>query len=165
MQKKQMTLAVAGAGIAAAAVLGITGATLAGATEAGSGTAVVGYGTADGDKADGRGPGGGMRDAGGTLTAEAASKAVAAAQAEVDGGTVSGVRALSTGTYAVHVEKSDGTHVHILLDASFAVTSVEEGRMGRGGPGMPDRDGDDSTGSADPSDANGTSTTTSLPTT
>ena len=39
-----------------------------------------------------------MRDAGGTLSADAASKAVAAAQEEVDGGTVNGVRALSTGS-------------------------------------------------------------------
>ena len=43
------------------------------------------------------------------------------------------MRATSTGTYVVDVLKSDGTEVHVLLDATFAVTSVEEG--GLGGPG------------------------------
>ena len=113
-----------------------------------------------------------MRDVGGTLTADAASKAVAAATAEVDGGTVHSVRALSDGTYRVDVsnERRDGSSV--LLDKAFAVTAVEEvtGRGG-GGRGMPDGDGGGdapsggtlpgggSTGSTDPSDANGTSTT------
>ena len=130
------------------------------------------------------GPGqGGMRDAGGTLTADAANKAVAAATAEVDGGTVSGVRALSDGTYVVDGTKADGTRVHVLLDKTFAVTSTEEGGVGRGGGrGMPDADGDADgdadapsggtlpgggagSGSTDPGDANGTSTSTSLPAT
>ncbi len=88
--------------------------------------------------------------------ADAASKAVTAAQGEVDGGTVNGVRALSTGSFVVHVTKSDGTHVHVVLDATFAVTSVEEGGMGRGGRDKPDTEGDDSTGSPEPS-ATGTS--------
>ena len=164
MNTKQKTLAVAGAGIAAAAALGLTGATLAGATEVGAASAVVGSGNAGDGETARPGPGhGGMRDAGGTLTADAASKAIAAAEGEVDGGTVSGVRALSTGAYVVHVHKSDGTHVHVLVDAKFAVTSVEEGGMGRGGQGMPAPEGDDSTGSTDPSDGNGS--TTSAPTT
>ena len=155
MEKKQKTLALAGAGIAAAAALGLTGATLAGAAETTTATATAAAGASQGDEAP-EGRGGGMRDAGGTLSADAASKAVAAAQEEVDGGTVNGVRALSTGSYVVHVTKSDGTHVHVLLDASFAVTSVEEGGMGRGGRDKPDIDGDDSTGSPEPS-ATGTS--------
>ena len=156
MEKKQRSLALAGAGIAAAAALGLTGATLAGAAE----TTVATAESTQGGEA-GETPGrGGMRDAGGTLTADAASKAVTAAQGEVDGGTVNGVRALATGSFVVHVTKSDGTHVHVVLDATFAVTSVEEGGMGRGGRDKPAPEGDDSTGSTEPS-----GTSTSAPTT
>lgn len=128
MDRMQKTIAVGGAGIAAAAALGLAGASLANA----SGTTAVT--THDGSGSTGAGSDGkaGMR-AGGTLTADAASKAVAAAAAEVDGGTVNGVRALSDGTYVVDVTKSDDTRVHVLLDKAFAVTSVEE--RGPGGPG------------------------------
>ena len=151
MEKKQRSLALAGAGIAAAAALGLTGATVAGAAET---TAATAESTQGGEAA--KPPGrGGMRDAGGALTADAASKAVTAAQGEVDGGTVNGVRALATGSFVVHVTKSDGTHVHVVLDATFGVTSVEEGGMGRGGRDKPAPEGDDSTGSTEPS---GTST-------
>ena len=77
----------------------------------------------------------------------------------MSGGTASSVRATSTGTYVVDVRKSDGTEVHVLLDAKFAVTSVEEGGMGgRGGPGgAPGGAPGTGSGSSDPSDANGTS--------
>ena len=179
MEKKHQTLAIAGAGIAAATALGLAGASLANAAGEPSASSVAGaYGQLPGG---GTGPGGtapdggrdrGLRDGGGTLTADAASKAVAAAQAVVDGGTVSGVRATASGTYVVDVNKSDGTHVHVLLDAKFAVTSVQEvGQGGPGGRGHPDSDGDGDgptggtppggggTGSSSPSDANGTSTT------
>jgi hypothetical protein len=159
MEKKQRSLALAGAGITAAAALGLTGATLAGAAETTTTMATVGSGQG-GEAAKAPGRGGGMRDAGGTLSADAASKAVAAAQGEVDGGTVNGVRALSSGSFVVHVTKSDGTHVHVVLDATFAVTSVEEGGMGRGGRDKPAPGGDDSTGSTEPS-----ATSTSAPTT
>ena len=170
MQKKQKTLALAGAGLAAAAALGVTGATMAGASQADSATVMAGSGSGSSESDTGStdsnrpvGPEQGMRDAGGKLTADAASKAIAAAADEVDGGTVSGVRALSDGTYVVGVTKSDETHVHVLVNASFAVTSVEERGMGRG-PGAPDREDDDSTGSTDSTDAN-TGTTTSPPAT
>jgi hypothetical protein len=175
MEKKQKTLAIAGAGIAAAAALGLAGAGLANAAGEPSASSVAGaYGQLPGygGTAPGGGLDGGMRDAGGTLTAESASRAVAAAQGEVDGGTVSAVRATASGTYVVDVDKSDGTHVHVLLDSTFAVTSVEEGGMGgpgrRGGPdGDGPEDGDEptegttpgGTGSTNPSDANGTITT------
>lgn len=184
MQTKQKTLALAGAGIAAAAALGITGATLAnaaGETAAPSSSVIGGYGQLPGGGeagAPGTEPGraGGMRAAGGTLTADAASKAVAAAAAELDGGTVNGVRALSDGSYVVDGTKADGTHVHVLVDKAFAVTATQEGGPGRvGGRGMPDADDDAAeggtrpgggSGSTDPNDANGTSTSaTSLPTT
>lgn len=167
MQTKQKTLAIAGAGIAAAAALGITGATLAtAAAETSASSVVSGYGQQPGGGAPGTDQRrGGMRDAGGTLTADAANRAVAAVA--LDGGTVTGVRALSDGTYLVDATTSNGAHVHVLLDKAFAVTSTEQGGMGRGGRGMPDADGDapeGGTGSTDPNDANGTSTT-SLPAT
>ena len=68
------------------------------------------------------------------------------------------MRATSTGTYVVDVLKSDGTEVHVLLDATFAVTSVEEG--GPGGKGGPPSGTGTGTGSSNPSDANGTSSST-----
>ena len=174
-KKQQRTFAIAGAGIVAAAALGITGATLASAaSETATTSSAVASGSTETPGGSGTatdpGPGGGMRG-GGTLSADAASKAVAAAAAEVDGGTVNGVSALSDGTYRVAVSTSDGARVSVLLDKAFAVTSVEEAGMGRGGGrGMPEGDGDGdapsggtlpgggSNGSTDPSDANGTST-------
>ena len=116
MEKKQRkTLGIAAAGIVAAAALGITGATLANAaSETGTTSSAVASGSTDSPgssgttAASGQGQGGGVRDVGGTLTADAASKAVAAATAEVDGGTVHSVRALSDGTYRVDVSKGDG---------------------------------------------------------
>ena len=158
MEKKQRSLALAGAGIAAAAALGLTGATLAGAAET-TRTAPTAEPSQGGEAAETPARGG-MRDAGGTLTADAASKAVTAAQGEVDGGTVNGVRALATGSFVVHVTKSDGTHVHVVLDATFAVTSVEEGGMGRGGRDKPAPQGDDSTGSTVPSGRSASAPTT-----
>ena len=154
MQKNQRSLALAGAGIAAAAALGLSGATLAGASQTTTTTATA-EPSQGADAAENRGRGGGMRDAGGTLSADAASEAVAAAQEEVDDGTVNGVRALATGSFVVHVTRSDGTHVHVVLDATFAVTSVEEGGMGRGARDKPAPEGGDS-GSTEPS-ATGTS--------
>ena len=181
MQTQHKTLAIAVAGLAVAAALGMSGATLASAadeTAASSSSGVGGHGQLPGEGvqgASGADHGRGMRDPGGALTADAASKAVAAATAELDGGTVNSVRALSDGTYVVDATTSDGTRVHVLLDKAFAVTSTEEGGPGKGGGrGMPDGAGDapesgplpgPGTGSSsDPSDANGTSTT-SRPTT
>jgi len=164
MEKKQKTIAVAGAGIAAAAALGIAGANLANAAD----TTVVGVSGYDQGASEtiregtGTPPEGGkqMRDGGGTLTEDAASKAVAAASAEVSDGTVSSVRATSDGGYVVDVTKADDTHVHVLLDSDFAVTSVEErGMRGSGGPGGRGKPGD--TDSSTPSDANGSTATPS----
>ncbi|MGL5816682.1 MAG: hypothetical protein ACRCYR_03895 [Phycicoccus sp.] len=169
MDRTQKTIAIGGAGIAAAVALGLGGASLANASGTTSVTTHYGYG--------GYGPvggkaGGGMR-AGGTLTEDAAGKAVAAAAAEVDGGTVNGVRALSDGTYVVDVTTSDGTHVHVLLDKAFDVTSVEErgadGPGGRGGHGgrMPggEAPGDGGTRPGSPSPSPSTTSTSSAFTT
>jgi uncharacterized membrane protein YkoI len=62
------------------------------------------------------------------LTGDAASKATEAAKAAVDGGTVERVENDAEGAaYEAHVVKSDGSHVTVKMDASFKVTSVEDG--------------------------------------
>ena len=83
MEKTRKSLAVGGAGIAAAAVLGLTGSGLASAageaTAASVRAAATGSATsvATAEKTgDAGAERGGPRDAGGTLTADAASKAV-----------------------------------------------------------------------------------------
>jgi uncharacterized membrane protein YkoI len=54
-----------------------------------------------------------------------ADRAVAAALAEVGGGTANGVEQDSDGTWEVEVTTGDGRAVDIDLDAGFAVVSVE----------------------------------------
>ena len=79
------------------------------------------------------------------LTGDTADKVKAAVEAKYPGATVDRSSKESDGTaaYEAHVTKADGTHVKVLLDATFAVTGEETGHMGgpgrHGGPG--DRDG------------------------
>jgi hypothetical protein len=62
------------------------------------------------------------------LTGDDAAKVKAAALAAVPGGTVQRVENDAEGaTYEAHMTKSDGTQVTVKLDASFKVTSVENG--------------------------------------
>ncbi|MFZ4518306.1 MAG: hypothetical protein ACOYOP_07950 [Microthrixaceae bacterium] len=62
------------------------------------------------------------------LTGDAATKVTEAAQAAVPGGTVKRVENDAEGaTYEAHVETSDGALKTVKLDASFKVTSVEDG--------------------------------------
>jgi uncharacterized membrane protein YkoI len=85
--------------------------------------------------ADGRGDHGGRGgrgDHGTPLTGDVATKVTAAAQAAVPGGTVKHVYADGTsGNYEAHATKADGTRVEIMIDANFAVTSVQD-RPARG---------------------------------
>ncbi|MBD3783664.1 MAG: hypothetical protein IE926_12060 [Micrococcales bacterium] len=168
MNRQTRTLAIGGVGIAAAVALGLTGATIAGAAGTPSTTpSATASAGPDSGGSSGTMPGGargGMMDAGGTLTADAASKAVAAAQQAVSGGTVTGVRAMSDGTYEVTVVK-DSSRVDVLLSSSFAVTGTEDHSGGPDGDGPPDRSGSGAgsgTGSTSPSDANGTTTTSTV---
>lgn len=80
----------------------------------------------------GRGPGG--PGAGETLLeGDTAASVTAAAQAAVPDGTVERVETDSDGSpYEAHVTKADGTHVVVKIDASFAVTGIED--MPAGGP-------------------------------
>src|SRR5689334_23544178 len=61
------------------------------------------------------------------LTGDDAAKATAAAQAAVPGATIDRVETDVDGaTYEAHVTKTDGSKATVLMDGSFAVTSVED---------------------------------------
>jgi uncharacterized membrane protein YkoI len=78
------------------------------------------------------GPGGrghGGRDGEVALTGAKAAKAKAAALAKLPGATVVRVETDADGaTYEAHVTKADGSEATVKLDATFTVTSVEDGR-------------------------------------
>ena len=62
------------------------------------------------------------------LTGTTKAKAEAAAKAKVSGATVQRSETDAEGAaYEVHLQKSDGSLVTVKLDASFDVTSVEDG--------------------------------------
>lgn len=62
------------------------------------------------------------------LTGDDLTKATDAANAAVSGGTVIRAETDAEGAkYEVHMKKSDGSLVTVKLDASFKVTSVEDG--------------------------------------
>ena len=81
---------------------------------------------------DGRGNGG--PGSGETLlTGDTAASVTAAAQAAIPDGTIVRVETDSDGSpYEAHVTKADGTEVVVKVDASFAVTGIED--MPTGGP-------------------------------
>jgi uncharacterized membrane protein YkoI len=68
------------------------------------------------------------------LTGDTAEKVKAAALAAVPGGTIQRVENDAEGaTYEAHVLDGDGNPVTVKLDASFEVTSTEDGPDGPGG--------------------------------
>ncbi|HYZ27915.1 MAG TPA: hypothetical protein VE570_02585 [Thermoleophilaceae bacterium] len=79
----------------------------------------------------GAGQGGPMM--GTPVTGAAATKATAAALAKYPG-TVERVLKTTGGSYVVHVFKNDGTEVHVLVSAAFAVTGTETGGPPGGAP-------------------------------
>ena len=75
------------------------------------------------------------------LTGDTAAKVTAAAEAKEPGATIERVETDSDGVYEAHMVRADGTHIVVQIDASFAVTNVQEGGAGgpaggHGGPGM-----------------------------
>ncbi len=77
----------------------------------------------------GGGPGAGET----ALEGDTAASVTAAAQAAVPDGTILRVETDSAGSpYEAHVSKADGTQVVVKVDASFAVTGIED--MPAGGP-------------------------------
>jgi len=73
-----------------------------------------------------------------TLTGDVATKAKAAAVAKVggtaDSATTENDSSNAAAVYEVHVTKTDGTHVKVILDKDYSVLSVETGH-GFGGHG------------------------------
>jgi hypothetical protein len=62
------------------------------------------------------------------LTGDTAAKVKAAALAAVPGGTVQRVENDAEGSpYEAHMTKADGSQVTVKIDASFKVTSIEDG--------------------------------------
>lgn len=135
-----------GAAGAVAMGLGVTGASLASAddspTSESSSTSSTttpsqsgepGKGAQDGQERKAR------VDDGRELTADAASKAISAAEAKESGATAKGVHLGRDGGYEVMMLRADGTMVEVVLDDGFTVTDVEErtgrGPGGHGGPG------------------------------
>lgn len=80
-------------------------------------------------------PGG--RGFGAPVTGTAATKAKAAAFARYPGTVEQVMKAPSGGGYVVHVIKSDGTEVHVLVSSAFKVTGVETGGPPPGMQGQP----------------------------
>ncbi len=63
------------------------------------------------------------------LAGDDLSKATAAAQAAVPGATIERAETDAEGAaFEVHVTKADGSEATVKLDASFTVTSIEDGR-------------------------------------
>jgi hypothetical protein len=67
------------------------------------------------------------------VTGAAADKAKAAALAKYPG-TVERVMKLSDGSYVVHVKRSSGGEIHVLVSKAFAVTGTEQGPPAGGAP-------------------------------
>ena len=137
---KNKTIALAGAGIVAASALALGGAALASANETGSTGATT---SGNGQLGEGAGvPGlrGGntdpskpMRSDEKLLTGDTAAKVTAAVKAKEPTATIERVETDSDGVYEAHMVRADGTHITVQVNASFAVTAVQEG--GPGGPG------------------------------
>ena len=150
MNKK--TIALAGAGIVAASALALGGAALASADETGTTTNGYAQQGQQGTQPGGRGgaangntdPSKPMRSDEMLLTGDTAAKVTAAAQAKEPGATIERVETDSDGVYEAHMVRADGTHITVQVDASFAVTGVQEGGAGGGGGGRRggDHDGD-----------------------
>lgn len=130
------------AGLAAAAGIAITGASLANAAPATS-TAATAYTAPQGS---GEVPGGQpsrgngntdpskpMRSDEKLLTGDVAAKVTAAAKKKEPTATIQRVETDSDGVYEAHMVRTDGTQVIVQVDKAYAVTNVQV--MGQGGPG------------------------------
>ncbi|MCM3555373.1 hypothetical protein M3697_09675 [Janibacter melonis] len=133
MQTEKL-IGIGAAGLAALG-LGVAGASIASAddTPSSGSSSTQGYGYGQGQQgAKGERPA--PVDDGRELSGDAASKAIAASQAEESDATVKGVHLGRDGGFDVMMLRTDGTMVEVAVDDSFTVTGVEE-RDGRGGPG------------------------------
>jgi hypothetical protein len=129
------------AGLAAAAGLALTGASLANAENATTTSTTPSPGIAYGQAQTGTPPSGKgntdpskpLRDDEQLLTGDAAARVTATAKAKEPTATIERVETDSDGVYEAHLVRADGTHITVQVDKNFAVTAVREG--GPDGPG------------------------------
>ncbi|HET7399357.1 MAG TPA: hypothetical protein VFJ94_12635 [Intrasporangium sp.] len=156
----QRTIITSGAAILAAAGLALGGAALANADQS-SGTAPAATQGAYGPAGDANGvqngntdPSKPMRSDEKLLTGDTAAKVTAAAKAKEPGATIERVETDSDGVYEAHMVRADGTHIIVQVDASYAVTAVQQGGAGGGArhggpaPSSGSTEGGSSTGTA-----------------
>ncbi|GAB3447191.1 hypothetical protein GCM10027517_30630 [Phycicoccus ginsengisoli] len=130
------------AGLAAAAGIAITGASLASAAPATS-TAAAAYTAPQQGGAAGHvqapmgngntDPSKPMRSDEKLLTGDVAAKVTAAAKKKEPTATIQRVETDSDGVYEAHMVRTDGTRIIVQVDKGYAVTSVQV--MGQGAPG------------------------------
>jgi predicted nucleic acid-binding Zn-ribbon protein len=125
------------AGLAAAAGIALTGASLASADSTSPTSTTAAYGQVTPEEApQGNGntdPSKPMRSDETLLTGDVAAKVTAAAKAKEPTATIERVETDSDGVYEAHMVRTDGTHIIVQIDKSYAVTNVQVG--GVGGPG------------------------------
>ena len=139
----------AAAGLAAAAGIAITGASLASADNTTAAPAAYGQSTAPATGEAGAPQGNGntdptkpMRSDETLLTGETKAKVTAAAKAKEPTATIQRVETDSDGVYEAHMVRTDGTPIIVQVGKDFTVTNVQVGGQGAGpggghGPGQP----------------------------
>lgn len=162
MNKK--SILASGAAVLAAAGLAVTAANVASADSStgSSATSTTAPSAPSGGQQDANGTANGntdpskpMRSDEQLLTGDTATKVTAAAKAKEPTATIERVETDSDGVYEAHMVRADGTHIIVQIDASYAVTNVQE--MGAGGPGGPGgRGGNGAQGSTGSSSSSGT---------
>ena len=149
------------AGLAPTAGIALTGASLASADTSTPAASSAAYGasapaagevpTAANGNTDPTKP---MRSDETLLAGDVAAKVSAAAKAKEPAATIERVETDSDGVYEAHMVRTDGTHIIVQIDKSYAVTAVQEGGAG-GGPGGPGGQG----GAPSPSSGQASSST------
>ena len=126
-QKALLSSALVGAAIAGGAVGASVLGTAQAQTSSSSSTAATSDPSTAADANHGPHTANGITET--PLTGDDLSKATAAAQAAVPGATIERAETDAEGAaFEVHVTKADGSEATVKLDASFNVTSVEDGR-------------------------------------
>ena len=126
-QKALLSSALGGAAIAGGAVGASVLGTAQAQTSSSSSTAATSDPSTAADANHGPHTANGITET--PLTGDDLSKATAAAQAAVPGATIERAETDAEGAaFEVHVTKADGSEATVKLDASFNVTSIEDGR-------------------------------------
>jgi uncharacterized secreted protein with C-terminal beta-propeller domain len=153
------------AGLAAAAGIALTGASLASADTNPASASTAAYaqsapaqgsapGNANGNANGNTDPSKPMRSDETLLTGDVAAKVTAAAKAKETTATIERVETDSDGVYEAHMVRTDGTHIIVQVDKSYAVKAVQVGGAGgRPGGAPPASSGQGTAPSADPTSA------------